>query len=438
MAIPLATVCAQERPGEYKKRVLESTEIDVMASYYMQEGENAAVTGGRGTEELRDVAPTIVVAIPLNDDDVLTIDASISAYTSASSSNINPFDKGRPDPFVASTGASSSDVWTNFSGIYSHSSDDRNQTLAGKFSVSSEFDYFSLGVGGEYARQLNEKNTELSLKANVYLDTWTHIYPFELRPFLTGGDGLNNWLLNGRITGNTNYEPRFTALSEKKRNSYSVGLGFSQILSKKLQGSLAADWVLQQGLLSMPFQRVYFADVPNSYVDGFHLADDIERLPSTRVKIALGGRLHYFVNEHLTVRTFYRYYTDDWGIRSNTASLELPVKVGNHLTLTPGYRYYDQTAADYFAPYDQLLSTSDYYTSDYDFSKFNANQYSFGVAYTDVFTKGHIWIFHLKSAELKYSHYQRNNAFKANIVSMGIKMVPDFKDVRNPFRHKSN
>ena len=29
--------------------------------------------------------------MPLNDDDVLTIDSGISAYTSASSSNINPF-----------------------------------------------------------------------------------------------------------------------------------------------------------------------------------------------------------------------------------------------------------------------------------------------------------------------------------------------------------
>ena len=75
-----------------KKRVLEHTEIDFLLNYYEQDGENAAVTGGHGTEELTDVSPTIVVAVPLNDDDVLTINANISAYTSASSSNINPFD----------------------------------------------------------------------------------------------------------------------------------------------------------------------------------------------------------------------------------------------------------------------------------------------------------------------------------------------------------
>ncbi|MGB5654292.1 MAG: hypothetical protein WBM56_10720 [Robiginitalea sp.] len=33
----------------YKKRVLESTEISFLSSYYTQDGVNAAVTGGIGT-----------------------------------------------------------------------------------------------------------------------------------------------------------------------------------------------------------------------------------------------------------------------------------------------------------------------------------------------------------------------------------------------------
>ena len=86
-------VFAQENPDTtYKKRVLENVEIDILSSYYSQEGNNAAVTGGIGTEKLTDITPTITISIPLNDDDVLTIDAGISAYTSASSSNLDPFD----------------------------------------------------------------------------------------------------------------------------------------------------------------------------------------------------------------------------------------------------------------------------------------------------------------------------------------------------------
>ena len=75
----------------FKKRVLESTEVDFLASYYVQDGSRSSVSGGIGSEKLTDVASNITVAMPLNDDDVLTVDIGISAYSSASSSNINPF-----------------------------------------------------------------------------------------------------------------------------------------------------------------------------------------------------------------------------------------------------------------------------------------------------------------------------------------------------------
>ena len=77
---------------QYKKRILETTEVDFLTSYYTQDGNNASVTGGIGSEKLTDFTPTVVISVPLNDNDVLTIDAGISAYTSASSSNLNPFD----------------------------------------------------------------------------------------------------------------------------------------------------------------------------------------------------------------------------------------------------------------------------------------------------------------------------------------------------------
>lgn len=193
----------QDSVQTYKKRVLETAELDILASYYTQDGDNAAVTGGIGTEKLTDVAPSIVLSVPLNDDDVLTIDAGISAYSSASSSNVNPFDgTGQADEFQASSGASSSDVWFGFTGSYSHSSDDRNKIWSAKASVASEFDYLSIGFGGSYARLFNQKNTELNISFNAYIDTWNAIYPAELGPFAAGGAGINSGLFtSGTITG---------------------------------------------------------------------------------------------------------------------------------------------------------------------------------------------------------------------------------------------
>lgn len=423
----LLSAQTQDSTKTYKKRVLDNTEVDVLASYYSQDGDNAAVSGGKGTEKLTDIAPSIVVSIPLNADDILSIDANASAYTSASSSNINPFDgNGKADPFVASSGASSSDVWANVNASYSHSSDDRNKIWSANLSLSSEYDYFSFGFGGSYTRLFNEKNTELTFKANVYLDTWKPIYPYELRPFAKGGDGLSNGFFRSySITGNQDYNPIFSEFGNKSRNSYSLGFSFSQILSKKLQMSLEADVVRQQGLLSTPFQRVYFSDVEDSFIQNYQLADAIEQLPDTRNKIAVGGRLNYYLNEIFVLRGYYRYYTDDWGIQSHTASLEVPIKISKKFTLYPSYRYYSQTAADYFAPYESHLSTEEFYTSDYDLSGFTANQYGFGVSYTDIFTNLHIWDFGLKTIDLKYHHYARNSSFRADMISGGFKFILD-------------
>lgn len=417
---------SQDSTKVYKKRVLETTEVDFLTSYYTQDGDNAAVSGGIGTEELTDVTGTFIVSIPLNDDDVLTIDAGVSAYTSASSSNVDPFDDGPADPFLASSGASSGDLWASITGSYSHSSDDRNDIWSAKLSVSTEYDYFSVGVGGSYTKLFNEKNTELSVSGNVYIDTWNAIYPTELRPFAEGGNGLSNALFTqNTITGNTNYAPIFNEFSDEGRNSYSLGFGFSQILHKNVQGSLALDFVQQEGLLSTPFQRVYFGDVADSFIDNFQLADAIERLPDSRFKVAVGGRLNWYLNETFTVRTFYRYYFDDWGINSHTASVEVPIKITDKFTVYPSYRFYNQTAADYFNPAEGALSTDEFFTSDFDLSEYSANQFGFGVSYTDIFAKAHIWKFGLKSIDLRFYQYDRDTTFSSSIISAGFKFVMD-------------
>ncbi|MDT0643102.1 DUF3570 domain-containing protein [Zunongwangia sp. F363] len=422
------SVSAQEQVSEenaYKKRVLENTEIDFLTSYYSQDGENAAVSGGKGTEELTDFTPTIVVSIPLNADDVLTIDAGVSAYTSTSSSNVDPFDGSGPaDPFTASSGASQSDTWANLNATYSHSSNDRNKIWTANFSVASEYDYFSLGFGGSFTKLWNDKNTELTVNGNVFLDTWNPIYPYELRPFGEHGKRLGDALFSRyHITGNAGYNPVFSEFTDKGRNSYSLGFNFSQILTERMQASIALDLVQQSGLLSTPFQRVYFRDIENSFIEDFQLADAIEQLPDNRLKVAAGGRLNYYLNEIFVLRGYYRFYNDDWGIQSHTASLEIPIKLGTKFTLYPSYRYYMQTAADYFAGYEMHTSSEEYYTSDYDLSRFSANQYSFGVNYTDIFTQFHLWSLHMKSIDLRYLYYKRNSGLKSNLISAGINFI---------------
>jgi hypothetical protein len=454
----------------FKKRVLESTEVDFLASYYNQDGAKSAVSGGIGSEKLTDVASNIVVAMPLNDDDVLTIDLGISAYSSASSSNINPFnatgasgggEEGDDDriagskaaatgpygtPWQASSGASKSDQLVSIVANYSHSSDSRNFIWNTDVSFSNEYDYTSVGFGGGIATLFNEKNTELSLKANVYLDQWRPIYPTELHEYSKyGANFLNQGYFNGVSVldqngqTTTNYLPSaFQTVSGVNRNSYSASVGFSQVLTKKLQFSIFFDVLQQQGLLSSPYHRIYFADKANYYIGQaqyinnyesstntgvYKLADDIERLPDSRFKIPVGARLNYYINERFILRTYYRFYSDNWDIQSHTATIELPIKLSDRFTVFPMYRYYTQTASKYYAPYETHLSTERYYTSDADLATFDANQYGFGINYTDIFTGAKIWKFGLKNIDFRFNHYERSDNLNANIGTIAFKFV---------------
>ncbi len=466
---------AQENQ-DYKKKVLEKAEVDLLMSYYTQDGLNSSVGGGIGTEELWNLTPTLIVSFPLNANAVLTVDAGLSAYSSASSSNLNPFDKGvsgaseggdddddddddddkeaintglvSGSPWVASSGASKKDVLTSVSVNFEHSSNSRNSILSVHAAFSTEYDYTSYGFGAGFTQLFNQKNTEIGIKANVYLDQWRPEYPTELKTFEEVGGNLNDGFFEGIeiwSESSGSYNPvHFSSIRDKNRNSYSVSLSFSQILSKKLQTSVFFDVVKQEGLLSTPYHRIYFADTdkffignpdsifdPNkaydnpSNTDFFMLADDIERLPNNRLKIPIGVRLHYYINEFLTIRNYYRFYWDDWGILAHTYSVELPVKLGKSITAYPTYRYYSQNQVDYFAPFNTHLSSSTYYTSDYDLSKFTAHQYGIGLKYTDVLSKIKLWKIGLKSIELRYSHYERTTGLEADIITGGVKFLVD-------------
>ncbi len=465
---------SQETDTIFKKRVLENTEINLLTSFYTQDGLNAAVTGGIGTEALNDFATNITVAVPVGEDGILTIDGTISAYSSASSSNLNPFtgassgddddddddddkqglQKLAPDttgsPWVESSGASGSDVW--YSGVigYSHTSDNRNNTYSANISFATEYDYTSFGAGLSYTGLFNERNTVVGIGTSIYLDTWRPEYPTEVISYVEENGDLNSGFFSGidildqngvPIDKNGNYvwKPvNNTLVVNKGRNTYTVSLSLSQILTKWAQISIFSDITFQNGWLANPMQRVYFSDVDNFYIgnassipnytdpsnkDVFQLADDIERLPDNRLKIPIGTRLNIYINEFFVVRMYYRYYFDDWGISSNTFNIELPIKAGDKFTFYSNFRHYNQTAADYFAPYETHLSTDQFYTSDFDLSEFSANQYGLGIKYTDIFMNARVWKIGVKNLMLNYNYYQRSTDLTAHIITFGVNFV---------------
>ena len=356
----------------------KGAQINFLLNYYEQDGDNAAVTGGIGTEELDNIAPSIILNIPLDSTKTLVTNFGFDNYSSASTDRI--------DNNVSS--ASSSDTRFYFNGTYSKENLISRETFSYKAGISSEYDYLSTSFGLGWAKASKDGNRELGISGMVYLDKWTLIYPAELRT----GDEL---------------------VDTDKRRSFNFSINIAQVINKKFQGSISLEYVRQSGLLSTPFHRVYFNDGETNPI---LKARGVERLPDSRTKIPVGIRLNYYLNDIVVLRGYYRYYTDDFDIKAHTASLEAPIKVGPFFTLYPFGRYHTQTAAKYFAPYGEHLPTEELYTSDYDLSEVSSTSLGFGIKYSPLygllrfkgpFSKKTKRITQLKSIDIRVADYKR-------------------------------
>jgi len=380
----LFSVFAQDDSSAYKARKLRIDEINFVSGYYRQDGNNSAVTGGIGTEQLSDLANTLELKLIKTDKadrrHNFSLEMGIDHYTSASSDRIDP-----------NTLSSASRADTRFYPSLNYSLDNsRKGFIAGMgLSYSKEFDYQSFGIGANFAKASQNKNRELAIKLQAYFDSWKVIYPVELRP----GNGD---MYSGHRGDN----------ERSPRNSYSASLSYSQVVNQRLQLAVLADIVYQQGLLATKYQRVYFTD--NS--------EKVENLPGNRLKLPFALRASYFLDDRFILRLFYRYYTDDWGINGHTASLEIPIKLNPFVSLSPFYRFYVQNAANYFAPYGMHIPTEEFYTSDYDLSQFHSHFFGTGIRFMP--EKGVFKIRQFTMLELRYGHYIRNTGLHSDIISL--------------------
>ncbi len=112
-------------------------------------------------------------------------------------------------------------------------------------------------------------------------------------------------------------------------------------------------------------------------------------------------------------------FADNRGLSGHTAQVEVPVSLGLSYAIIPVYRYYNQSAVDYFAGFEEHLSTQEYYTSDYDLSAFHSHMIGLGFRHKDIFSKFRVWRVGFKQTDLRYNYYSRSTGLDAHIISMG-------------------
>jgi hypothetical protein len=368
------------------------TEVDILGSYYQQNGDHSAVEGGIGSQHLTDTAPTILLNVPLDSTTRLAANVGIDFYASASSDKI--------DQVMSSPSSHDARYHADFG--LSRVLADKLTTVGLGAGVSKEYDYLSFNILGSWARSSQDGNRQLSVSGQAFIDKVTLITPAELR---VGG------------TRNHKY-------GSDNRQTFNLSVVYAQVLSKRLQASVSIEPVVQRGLLSTPFQRVYFFDSnPALGMPGALGTAKAEVLPRQRFKYPASLRLTYYATDLVQLRGFYRFYNDNFGIQAHTFELETPLKVTPFFTLYPFYRYHTQTAADYFAPYLQHSVSDEYFTSDYDLSAFSANKIGLGFRYAPLYGLGRFKtpfgsrVAKFKSLDVRYGYYRQSTGLTANVVS---------------------
>lgn len=369
---------AQENTGNAQPKKLTLDEANLVSSYYKQNGNNSAVTGGTGSEKLNDISNSIDVTLVKYDKkdrkNKFGFSVGIDHYTSASSDMID---------LKANSSASHADTRIYPALSWSRENESKGTTILAGVSASTEFDYQSYSANIGFAKKTPNKMGEFTAKFQVYFDQVKLIAPIELRTAQNEGTS--------------------------GRNTYALSLAYSQIINQNFQMEFLTDAVQQTGYLSLPFHRVYFND------NSVHQ----ETLPDKRFKLPVGVRANYFLGDKVILRAYYRYYIDDWGLKSNTISMETPVKISPFVSVTPFYRYYSQTAAKYFSPYQQHTAFDDYYTSNYDLSKFNSNFYGAGIRFNP--KNGLFGVERLNMLEIRYGHYTKSVGMTSDIISLNLR-----------------
>ena len=409
----------------YKPKKLKLDEVNLITSYYDQTADKSAVMGGRtdykGNGDVTDFANGLDVTFIGWDKkqrkNTLSAGIGIDYHTAASQA------------YVDSNGTARNNgtrIYPTLS--WSRENDNRGTSFGLGAYYSAEHNYYhSIGLNASVSKK-NKNNGEFSLKVVGFFDQIKMIYPSELKlgpnnvtvptvtdttntiKYITTASG-NTEVLIVNSSGNVVSKSRKPEVPSKPRNTFTASLSFSQIINDRMQGSVELDMVYQSGYLGLPFHRVFFSNFPAAG------SDTVENLPSQRFKLPVGFRLNYFLGDNIILRSYYRFYVDSWGIVSNTFNLEVPVKISPFFSISPFYRFYIQTAANYFAPYAVHTASETYYTSNYDLSAFKSNLFGAGIRMAPprgIITSG------LRILELRYGHYTQTTNLNSNIISLNL------------------
>ena len=159
------------------------------------------------------------------------------------------------------------------------------------------------------------------------------------------------------------------------RRSYRLGV--SQVVTPSLIMGFALETITDEGYLQNPYRSMRYRD--DDVPAGYAWAPEV--YPSTRTSNAASLNARYFLWYRAALHGEYRYFTDTWGVDANTVRVGYVQPVGAQWTLEAGYRWYDQSRADFYSDLFPSANAQNFMGRDKELSTFQSHMYSVGASY---------------------------------------------------------
>jgi hypothetical protein len=243
-------------------------------------------------------------------------------------------------------------------------------TVGGHY--SGEHDYTSLGINGSLSRDFDRRNRTLGLSAAITYDVSSPEggVPSALTSLLASEEGEVEF---------EGEEREGEGGGGEGKTVIDLVASLNQVIDRKTIARFNYSLSHSTGYMNDPYKFLSVVQPAGAADPGEPVDYLYESRPRSRNKQAAFGEIRRYIAGS-TVDVSYRYFWDDWGIRSNTVDLFYRFPLGRRYAVQPHYRWYKQTEADFYAPY--LLDGSPrpaHASADYRLAPFTA--YTFGLKF---------------------------------------------------------
>jgi hypothetical protein len=175
------------------------------------------------------------------------------------------------------------------------------------------------------------------------------------------------------------------------------GVGVTQVLTRNMLLSLNYQALTDQGYLQSPYRSIVYY-TPGQ---GKGWATGPQIYPGTHTSNATSADLKYYLPYRAAIDGFYRFYTDTWGIRSNTFQLSY-TQPWQHWIFDGSLRYYQQNAANFYDDIFPRANAQNFMARDRELAAFSS--YTVGVGATYDFTVARAPWITKNTLNLRYDH----------------------------------